>query len=248
MKELYAFVSWAYAYPTTYSSLVDSYNTKESGIKNFLLVSLVLSDHGFSPTSIRLDSGDLSELSKFARDLFKEVGDRFGKDFSGIKIVASNDLNEKAINLLNERGHEIDILGIGTNLVTCQDQPALGMVYKLCEFMNTPRIKISEEPGKSTLPGRKVILRNYNADGTPTFDVLCLAGENPETISVAFNRITGEKTKTGRLEVLTDLIFENGKITKPNAPLSERRETVMAQLKEFGGAKVLLEKSSCRVY
>jgi nicotinate phosphoribosyltransferase len=63
LKELYAFVAFATAYPTTFSSLVDSYNTKESGLKNFLLVSLVLAHHGFTPLSIRLDSGDLASLS-----------------------------------------------------------------------------------------------------------------------------------------------------------------------------------------
>jgi nicotinate phosphoribosyltransferase len=112
-------VSFGTAYPTTFSSLVDSYSTKESGIKNFLLVGLALSDLGYQPLSIRLDSGDLADLSKFAKSLFKETGERFGKDFSNIKVVASNDLNEVSIRSLISKGHEVDIFGIGTNLVTC---------------------------------------------------------------------------------------------------------------------------------
>jgi nicotinate phosphoribosyltransferase len=97
LKELYAFVSFGCAFPKTFSSLVDSYNSKESGIKNFLLVGLALSDLGYTPLSIRLDSGDLADLSKYAKKLFKETGEKFGKDFSNIKVVASNDLNEIAI-------------------------------------------------------------------------------------------------------------------------------------------------------
>jgi nicotinate phosphoribosyltransferase len=119
LKELFAFVAFATAYPTTFSSLVDSYNTRESGLKNFMLVSLVLADHGLKPLSIRLDSGDLASLSQFAKALFKETGDKFGYDFSGIKIVASNDINEKAIKKLISEKHQIDVFGIGTNLVTC---------------------------------------------------------------------------------------------------------------------------------
>jgi len=61
-----------------------------------------------------------------------------------MKVVASNDINEAAINKLNEKAHAIDAFGIGTNLVTCQAQPALGMVYKVCEFRGIPRIKLSE--------------------------------------------------------------------------------------------------------
>ena len=100
LKELYAFVSFATSYPTTFSSLVDSYSTKESGLINFLLVCLALTDHGYQPISIRLDSGDLAELSIHAKQLFKSVGEQFNKDFTKIKIVASNDINEDYIDKL----------------------------------------------------------------------------------------------------------------------------------------------------
>ncbi len=105
LKELYAFVSFGTAYPKSFSSLVDSYSTRESGIKNFLLVSLALSDLGYTPLSIRLDSGDLAALSIFAKNLFKETGERFGKDFSKIAVVASNDINEISIRQLIKKKH-----------------------------------------------------------------------------------------------------------------------------------------------
>lgn len=68
-------------------------------------------------------------------------------------VTASNDINEEALLRFNEQGHEIDVFGIGTNLVTCQKQPALGLVYKLVECKNQPTMKLSEEADKTTLPG-----------------------------------------------------------------------------------------------
>ena len=78
-----------------------------------------MSDLGYSPLSIRLDSGDLAELSISAKNTFRETGKLFGKDFSKIQIVASNDINEKSIRNLISKNHQIDVFGIGTNLVTC---------------------------------------------------------------------------------------------------------------------------------
>ena len=196
LKELYAFISFAYAYPSSFSSLVDSYNTIESGIKNCILVSLVLHDLGYKAVGIRLDSGDLATLSQQCKAHFAEASTRFGKDLTHMKVVASNDINEAAIKELNSRNHAVDMFGIGTNLVTCQAQPALGMVYKVCEFKGIPRIKISEEPGKSTIAGAKSVLRAYNGAGSPMFDVLCLRSEyeeilaNPESISGVYDRLT----------------------------------------------------------
>ena len=120
LKELYAFISFAVAYPNAFSALVDSYHTMESGVKNCAIVSLVLHDLGYKAVGIRLDSGDLAGLSQQAKALFAEVSQRYGKDLTHLKIVASNDINETSINQLNAQHHAIDMFGIGTNLVTCQ--------------------------------------------------------------------------------------------------------------------------------
>ncbi len=119
LSELYAFVSYACSFPDALMALVDSYSTLNSGVKNFLVVALALDDIGHKPIGIRLDSGDLAQLSKDARRMYKEVADKFGRDFSYLKIVASNDINEESLYKLAEVGHEIDMFGIGTNLVTC---------------------------------------------------------------------------------------------------------------------------------
>ena len=167
-------MSFAVAYPDHFAALVDTYNTIESGVKNFLIVCLALTELGYTPLSIRLDSGDLAGLSIAAKALFAETGAKYNRDFSNLKVVASNDINEKSIRELIEKKHQIDFFGIGTNLVTCQAQPALGMVYKVCEFKGIARLKRSEEAEKTTIAGSKSVIRALNADGSPAFDVLCL--------------------------------------------------------------------------
>ena len=106
------------------------------------------------------------------------IGQKFGHDFSHMQIVASNDINEQTLKQLKKDNHKIDVFGIGTNLVTCQAQPALGMVYKVVEFQGTARMKFSEEIGKVTLPGPKSVVRIYDADTpAPLFDLICLESE-----------------------------------------------------------------------
>ena len=177
MGELYAYVSFATSYPKAFSALVDSYSTMNSGIKNYILVALVLKDLGYDSTGIRLDSGDLSQLSKDCRKIMTETSNKYGYDFSKHMIVASNDINETSLKALKDNGHEIDVFGIGTNLVTCQAQPALGMVYKVVEFQGTPRMKFSEEVEKITIPGSKSVVRIYDEADKPQFDLLCLQSE-----------------------------------------------------------------------
>ena len=180
MGELYSFISFAVSYPDAFSALIDSYHTINSGVKNFLIVAIVLKQLGHDAKGIRLDSGDLPQLSKDCRQIMNDTGNKYGYDFSKFQIVASNDINEDRINEFNASGHEMDVYGIGTNLVTCQKQPALGMVYKVVQFQGTPRMKLSAEMEKSTLPGSKTLFRVYMEDEvTPSFDLLCL-DNNPE--------------------------------------------------------------------
>jgi nicotinate phosphoribosyltransferase len=144
--ELKAFVSYAASYPNTTLCLVDTYNSLFSGIPNFVCVALALHDVGYRALGIRLDSGDLAYLSREARKLFVKIGEKYKIDyFASLSIVASNDLNEATILSLNQQGHEIDVFGIGTQIVTCYNQPALGGVYKLVEISGIPRMKLSEE-------------------------------------------------------------------------------------------------------
>jgi nicotinate phosphoribosyltransferase len=143
--ELAAFISYAIAFPSGFLALVDTYDVLKSGLPNFLAVARALHECNYQAVGLRLDSGDLAYLSLEVRQKFVTAAEHFNlsymKDFN---IVASNDINEDILISLEKQEHAIDTFGIGTHLVTCQKQPALGCVYKLVEvsiFGNKKRVK-----------------------------------------------------------------------------------------------------------
>ncbi len=148
--ELAAFISYAQAFPNKYLALVDTYDTRRSGLPNFMCVASALKDFGYEPIGIRIDSEDLAYLSKESKKMFQHASKIMNQDFSQLTITASNDVNEIAMTEMQRQGHEIDTFGIGTNQVTCEAQPALGCVYKLVMINGNPRIKLSK--GKVTIP------------------------------------------------------------------------------------------------
>ena len=184
-SELAAFTSYAIAFPSNFLALVDTYDVLKSGLPNFLAVSLALKACGYTPLGIRLDSGDLSYLSLRAREMMQHVQDLLGakraEGFAKLGITASNDIHEEVLHSLKQHGHAITAFGIGTHLVTCLRQPALGCVYKLVEVNGTPRIKLSEDVEKVTIPGRKEAFRLYLKNGEPVVDVMLQAAEPAPT-------------------------------------------------------------------
>ncbi|MBI3926978.1 MAG: nicotinate phosphoribosyltransferase [Armatimonadetes bacterium] len=174
--ELEAFRAYARTYPDSCLLLVDTYDTLASGVPNAIRVGLELARQGHRLAGIRLDSGDLAHLSKEARRMMDEAG------LTDAKIVASSDLDEHIIDSLRSQDARIDVWGVGTNLVTCKDEPALGGVYKLVaaekEGRLEPRIKVSSNPAKTTIPGAKQVWRAYAADGLIQGDVLALCDES----------------------------------------------------------------------
>ncbi|XP_020110878.1 nicotinate phosphoribosyltransferase 2-like [Ananas comosus] len=176
-SELAAFTSYALAFPNNFLALVDTYDVMRSGIPNFCAVALALNSLGYRASGIRLDSGDLAYLSIVAREFFHAVEKEFGApDFGKMTITASNDLNEETIDALNKQRHEVDAYGIGTYLVTCYAQAALGCVFKLVEINNQPRIKLSEDVAKVSIPCKKRCFRLYGREGYPLVDMM--TGEN----------------------------------------------------------------------
>ncbi|XP_039054565.1 nicotinate phosphoribosyltransferase 2-like [Hibiscus syriacus] len=176
-SELAAFMSYALAFPNNFLALVDTYDVMRSGVPNFCAVALALNDLGYKAVGIRLDSGDLAYLSGEARKIFHTIEKEFGlPGFGKTSITASNDLNEETLDALNKQGHEVDCYGIGTYLVTCYAQAALGCVFKLVEINNQPRIKLSEDVSKVSIPCKKRCYRLYGREGYSLVDIL--TGEN----------------------------------------------------------------------
>jgi nicotinate phosphoribosyltransferase len=162
--ELDAFFTYARALPTNSILLVDTYGSI-AGVRHAIEVGRWLGDHGHTLAGIRLDSGDLAELSVEARRLLDEAG------LERTVIVASNALDETLIRSLKERGATIAVWGVGTRLVTGHQDAALDGVYKLGAVRGAPRepwsyrLKRSDETGKTTLPGILQVRRYEVAQG-----------------------------------------------------------------------------------
>ncbi|XP_047507391.1 nicotinate phosphoribosyltransferase isoform X2 [Pieris napi] len=236
--ELAALISYARAFPSGFLALVDTYDVKRSGLLNFCAVALALHECGYTAVGIRIDSGDLAYLSVLARDTFKKIADTFALPwFAKLTIVASNDINEDTILSLHEQGHAIDCFGIGTHLVTCQRQPALGCVYKLVEINGQPRIKLSQDVGKVTIPGHKKAYRLFGADGHALIDLLQRSSEAaPEVGQKVLCRHPFQESKRAyvipsKVEHLYKIYWKDGQITTAPKPLSEVRERVQASLR-----------------
>ncbi|KAM7252029.1 hypothetical protein ACFE04_023912 [Oxalis oulophora] len=182
-SELAAFTSYALAFPNNFLALVDTYDVMRSGIPNFCAVALALNDLGYKAAGIRLDSGDLAYLSCESRNFFGKIEEEFKvHGFGKMNITASNDLNEETLDALNKQGHEVDSFGIGTYLVTCYSQAALGCVFKLVEINNQPRIKLSEDVSKVSIPCKKRCYRLYGKEGYALVDIMTGENEPPPKV------------------------------------------------------------------
>ncbi len=236
--ELAAFVAYAQSFPNAFLGLVDTYDTLKSGVPNYLCVAIALLKLGYKPLGIRLDSGDLAYLSKESRKIFQEVLTKFGFEQYKLNIVASNDINEETLHSLKEQGHEIDTFGIGTHLVTCQKQPALGGVYKLVEINHHQRIKLSQEKSKMTIPGKKEAYRLIGKEGYPLIDLMMSADEpSPQPGQRVLCRHPFEASKRAyiipsKVCKLHHLVWD-GHRKYPIIPLEESRKFVIEQLKSF---------------
>lgn len=177
-SELKAMISYACAFPKSFLALVDTYDVIKSGLANFCVVAITLLKFGYKPVGIRIDSGDLAYLSRFAKELFAFVARAINLGaFDELEIIASNDINEQTINSLNDQPHAITGFGIGTHLVTCQEQPALGCVCKLVEANGQPCMKVGSTPEKGNLPCKKSVFRLYGRDGHALIDLMVIYGE-----------------------------------------------------------------------
>jgi nicotinate phosphoribosyltransferase len=157
--ELSAFTHFAEVQPRDCVLVVDTYDTLKSGIPNAIKVAKKMEEKGFRLNGIRLDSGDLAYLAKESRKRLN----RAGLDY--VQIAVSNQLDEYIIKSLLEQQAPIDVFGVGTSLVTGHPDGALDGVYKLAFANGKPRIKLSENVSKITLPHRKQVFRILDSYG-----------------------------------------------------------------------------------
>lgn len=177
-SEYDAFKAYAQTYPNNCTLLIDTYNVLKSGLPNAIKVfKEELIDKGYRPAGVRIDSGDITYLSKKIRAELDKNG------MEDCKITATNSLDEYIIRDLLLQGAPIDVFGVGERLITSSSEPVFGGVYKLAavykDGKEIPKIKISENTAKITTPCNKKIFRLYeNATGKAICDVLALADED----------------------------------------------------------------------
>lgn len=176
-SEYDAFKAYAQLYPDNCVLLVDTFNVLKSGIPNAIKVfNEVLIPKGHRPSAIRIDSGDITYLSKKSRKMLDEAG------FTDCKICASNSLDENIIKSMLSQGACIDSFGIGERLITSSSEPVFGGVYKLAALEHNgnimPKIKISENVAKITTPCFKELWRLYDLETNKAIaDVMTLFDE-----------------------------------------------------------------------
>lgn len=176
--EYESFKTYCELYPNNTTLLVDTYNTLKSGVPNAIKAfKEILVPKGITDFAIRLDSGDISYLSKKARKMLDKAG------LETCKITASNSLDEYLISDLMMQGAKIDIFGVGERLITAKSSPVFGGVYKLSAIENedgviTPKIKISENIGKITNPHYKKLYRLFDKESKKAIaDLICVYDE-----------------------------------------------------------------------
>ncbi len=177
-SEYEAFKAYAKTYPDSCTLLVDTYNVLKSGIPNAIRVfDEVLKPMGKRPQGVRIDSGDLTYLTKKGRKMLDEAG------YPDCKIVASNALDEYIIRDMLVQGAKIDSFGVGERLITSKSEPVFGGVYKLSAVEGKngeiiPKIKVSENVEKITTPGFKQVYRLYSRQTSDAIaDVITLFEE-----------------------------------------------------------------------
>ena len=236
--EYEAFQAYAEAYPENCLLLVDTYDTLRSGVPNAIKVFGELKAKGYKPKGIRLDSGDLAYLSKKARKMLDDAG------FSEAIICVSGDLDERSINSLIQQGAQIDSWGVGTRLITSEDLPALGGVYKLSAVIHkdgsmTPKIKLSDNTAKITNPAFKKLYRLYDKEnGMAIADLITLRDEEvddskPLTLFHPVETWKEHEVDNFYAEELQHTVIQNGKLVYKFPKLMEIREFSKQRLAKF---------------
>ncbi len=234
--EYEAFKTYCEIYPNNATLLVDTFNVLESGVPNAIKAfKEVLLPKGITKCAVRIDSGDVTYLTKKVRKMLDEAG------FTECKIVVSNSLDEYLIRELIRQGAEVDAFGVGERLITAKSDPVFGGVYKVCAVENpdgsiTPKIKISENVGKITTPHFKKLYRLRDKEtGKAEADLLCVYDEeidDSKPIELFDPQHTWKrKTLTNyTAENLQKKIYEAGKLVYELPSITEIRKHCEAEI------------------
>ena len=236
--EYEAFRAYANAYPDSCMLLVDTYDTLRSGIPNAIKVFKELREAGHEPKGVRLDSGDLAYLSKKARKMLDDAG------FENAIVCVSGDLDERSISSLIQQGAKIGSWGVGTRLITSEDLPALGGVYKLAAVIEkdgtvTPKIKLSDNTAKITNPAFKSLYRLYDKEnGMAIADLITLKDETvdeskPLTLFHPIETWREHEVENFYAVPLQETIVKNGKLVYEFPKLMDVQAYSKAELAKF---------------
>ena len=232
--EMAAFAAYGEVMPYNGILLVDTYNTME-GVKNAIKIGEKLRAIGAELLGIRLDSGNMAELSIKARKLLDDAG------FTNADIIASNSLDEYVIRDLKDKGAKISSWGVGTNLATAYDQPALDGVYKLSALCNKQgkweyKLKLSEDAVKISNPGRHQV-RRFFSDNQYVIDVIYDLDlgipEIPETVLLDK---TMQHVRLDDYDAFVDLltpIFRRGEHVQEHDSIHAIRKRAMERVNGF---------------
>ena len=196
-NEADSFRAYAESFPDTSTFLVDTYDTVE-GTRNAARVALEMKKRGHVLRAVRLDSGDLLDLSTKARAILYEAG------LPEVGVFASGGLEEFEIDSLLSAGAPIDGFGVGTKVGVSADAPYSDSVYKLVQYDGRPVLKLS--PGKQTLPGPKQVFRQKSPNGVYAGDIIARQGEKPERATEPLlDQVMSEGRRLGREPALGEL-------------------------------------------
>ena len=225
-SEYEAFKTYCEIYPNSPTLLIDTYNALDSGLVNAIKV---FKELGITKCAVRLDSGDITYLSKKIRKRLNDAG------LTDCRIVISNSLDEYLIRELIRQGAEVDAFGVGERLITAKSDPVFGGVYKVCAVEDKngniiPKIKISENVGKITTPHFKKVYRIRDREsGKAEADLICLHDEVVDASRPLeiFDPVATWKRKTFTDYTVTELlvpIFKSGELVYSMPSLKEIKE------------------------
>lgn len=193
---------------------------------------------GYQPVGIRIDGGDLAHISKEVKEYFETISLYCNRSFfKELKIVATGDINEETLYSLNEQNHKIDCFGISTSMVACQRQQTIGGVCELVELNGHPRIKLSQDIEKVTIPTKKNVYRLYGQGGLALIDLMQMVEEPfPQLSERVLCRHPFEETKRAlvvptKVEALLKPYWQNGKICQALPTLEETKQSIENNLK-----------------